>query len=103
MTTWIHLSSRWWNQVQEDDQAFLQRKYSVYTIHVGKNAHMHQNNYKTQKLSSVNWTTDGSNWNIPRGSSYMLGMKQYGSMPYCVLHLGVLQYIAILEYLIGFW
>ena len=27
---------------------------------------------------------------------YVLGVKQYGSMPYCVLHLSVLQYIAIL-------
>ena len=32
-----------------------------------------------------------------------LGVKQYGSMPYCVLCLSVLQYIAILQYLIEFW
>ena len=31
-----------------------------------------------------------------------LGVKQYGSMPYCVLCLSVLQFIAILQYLIGF-
>ena len=31
----------------------------------------------------------------------VLGVKQYGSMPYCVLCLSVLQYIAILQYLIG--
>ena len=29
-------------------------------------------------------------------------MKQYGLMPYCVLHLSVLQYIAILQYFIDF-
>ena len=34
---------------------------------------------------------------------YALGVKQYGSMPYCILCLSVLQYIAILQYLIGFW
>ena len=32
-----------------------------------------------------------------------LGLKQYRSMLYCVLCLSVLQYIAILQYLIGFW
>ena len=35
-------------------------------------------------------------------SLFPLGMKQYGSMSYCVLHLSVLQYIVILQYLIGF-
>ena len=41
------------------------------------------------------------NWNS--GNDQTIGVKQYGSMPYCVLHLSVLQYIAILQYLIGFW
>ena len=34
---------------------------------------------------------------------YQIGVKQYGSIPYCVLCLSILQYIAILQYLIGFW
>ena len=33
----------------------------------------------------------------------VLGVKQYRVMPYCILHLSVLQYIAILQYFIGFW
>ena len=33
---------------------------------------------------------------------YVLGMQQYGSLPYCVLHLSVLQYTAILQYMIKF-
>ena len=32
----------------------------------------------------------------------VLGMQQYGSLPYCILHLSVLQYIAILQYMIKF-
>jgi len=32
---------------------------------------------------------------------YVLGMKQYESMPYCILCLSVLQYIAILQYVTG--
>ena len=31
-----------------------------------------------------------------------IGMQQYGSLPYCVLPLSVLQYIAILQYMIKF-
>ena len=31
-----------------------------------------------------------------------LGMQQYGSLPYCVLPLSVLQYIAVLQYMIKF-
>ena len=30
---------------------------------------------------------------------YLLGMQQYGSLPYCVLPLSVLQYIAVLQYM----
>ena len=33
---------------------------------------------------------------------YALGVKQYGLMSYCLLCLSVLQYIAILQSLIGF-
>ena len=33
---------------------------------------------------------------------YVLGMQQYGSLPYCVLPLSVLQYIAVLQYMIKF-
>ena len=33
---------------------------------------------------------------------YVLGMQQYGSLPYCVLPLNVLQYIAVLQYMIKF-
>ena len=31
-----------------------------------------------------------------------LGMQQYGSLPYCILPLSVLQYIAVLQYMIKF-
>ena len=30
---------------------------------------------------------------------YVLGMQQYGSLPYCILPLSVLQYIAVLQYM----
>ena len=33
---------------------------------------------------------------------YLLGMQQHGSLPYCVLPLSVLQYIAVLQYMIKF-
>ena len=31
-----------------------------------------------------------------------LGIQQYGSLPYCVLSLSALQYIAVLQYMIKF-
>ena len=31
-----------------------------------------------------------------------LGMQQYGSLPYCILPLSILQYIAVLQYMIKF-
>ena len=34
--------------------------------------------------------------------TYVLGMQQYGSLPYCVLPLSILQYIAVLQYMIKF-
>ena len=33
---------------------------------------------------------------------HVLGMQQYGSLPYYVLPLSVLQYIAVLQYMIKF-
>ena len=32
----------------------------------------------------------------------LLGMQQYGSLPYCVLPLSVLQHIVVLQYMIKF-
>ena len=49
--------------------------------------------------SMINPTLSSSS----KEGNYILGVKQYGSMLYCVLCLSVLQYIAILQYLIGFW
>ena len=34
--------------------------------------------------------------------TYVLGMQQYGSLPYCVLPLSVLQYITVLQCMIKF-
>ena len=36
------------------------------------------------------------------GKVYILGMQQYRSLPYCVLPLSVLQYIAVLQHMIKF-
>ena len=48
----------------------------------------------------------GHHSEIPQNISVMvyctIGMQQYGLLPYCVLPLRVLQYIAVLQYMIKF-
>ena len=56
-----------------------------------------------ESIKSKEVQDGGYNAEVYNDVCTVLGVKQYGSMPHCVLCLSVLQYIAILQYLIGFW